>query len=278
MINDLQGKWVLVTGAAAGIGHATALAFAEAGAHLVLSDLQAERLETLRAQLVQRGTRCIVDTVDVSDASAMQAFAERVHSQVPALDVLVNNAGIGYLGPFLDTPLEAWRRVLDINVMGAVHGCRHFLPRMQQAGGPRRIVNVASLAGIAPAPNMTAYAASKHAIMGFSEGLALELRLADSSVGVTMVCPGIINTDITKGANATSASIDAAQHRKLQSYYEAQGVGPEVVAAAIVDAVRRDRSLVLVGPFAKPMYHLRRLSRKLAQRLMLNDARKAGYT
>ena len=278
MINDLQGKWVLVTGAAAGIGHATALAFAEAGAHLVLSDLQAERLETLRAQLVQRGTRCIVDTVDVSDASAMQAFAERVHSQVPALDVLVNNAGIGYLGPFLDTPLEAWRRVLDINVMGAVHGCRHFLPRMQQAGGPRRIVNVASLAGIAPAPNMTAYAASKHAIMGFSEGLALELRLAGSSVGVTMVCPGIINTDITKGANATSASIDAAQHRKLQSYYEAQGVGPEVVAAAIVDAVRRDRSLVLVGPFAKPMYHLRRLSRKLAQRLMLNDARKAGYT
>ena len=278
MINDLQGKWVLVTGAAAGIGHATALAFAEAGAHLVLSDLQAERLETLRAQLVQRGTRCIVDTVDVSDAAAMQAFAERVHSQVPALDVLVNNAGIGYLGPFLDTPLEAWRRVLDINVMGAVHGCRHFLPRMQQAGGPRRIVNVASLAGIAPAPNMTAYAASKHAIMGFSEGLALELRLAGSSVGVTMVCPGIINTDITKGANATSASIDAAQHRKLQSYYEAQGVGPEVVAAAIVDAVRRDRSLVLVGPFAKPMYHLRRLSRKLAQRLMLNDARKAGYT
>ncbi len=278
MINDLQGKWVLVTGAAAGIGHATALAFAETGAHLVLSDLQAERLETLRAQLVQRGTQCVVDTVDVSDAAAMQAFAERVHSQVPALDVLVNNAGIGYLGPFLDTPLEAWRRVLDINVMGAVHGCRHFLPRMQQAGGPRRIVNVASLAGIAPAPNMTAYAASKHAIMGFSEGLALELRLAGSSVGVTMVCPGIINTDITKGANATSASIDAAQHRKLQSYYESQGVGPEVVAAAIVDAVRRDRSLVLVGPFAKPMYHLRRLSRKLAQRLMLNDARKAGYT
>lgn len=137
MLDKLDGKWVLVTGAASGIGHATALAFAEAGAHLVLSDLQTERLAVLRASLVKRGTTCIAETVDVSQDSAMQAFAERVHSEVPALDVPVNNAGIGYVGPFLDTPLDAWRRVLDINVMGVVRGCRHFLPPMQQAGGAR---------------------------------------------------------------------------------------------------------------------------------------------
>lgn len=277
-MNDLKNKWVLVTGAGSGIGRATALAFAEAGARLVVTDLQADRLAALRALLMQRGTECIAETVDVSDAAAMQAFAERVHAQVPALDVLVNNAGIGYLGPFLGTPLEVWQRVLNINVMGAVHGCMHFLPRMQQAGGVRHIVNVASLAGVAPAPNMSAYAASKHAIMGLTEGLALELRLAGSPIGVTTVCPGIINTDITKAAGAVSASIGAAQQHKLQSYYEAQGVGPEVVAAAIVDGVRRGRSLVLVGPFARPMYHLRRLSRALAQWLMLVDARKAGYS
>ena len=277
-MQDLKNKWVLVTGAAAGIGRATALAFADAGAHLVVSDLQAERLEALRAQLAQRGTTCVVEAVDVSDAAAMQAFAERVHARVPALDVLVNNAGIGYVGSFLDTPLDVWKRVLNINVMGAVHGCMHFLPRMQQAGGVRRIVNIASLAGVAPAPNMAAYAASKHAVMGLTEGLALELRLAGSSIGVTTVCPGIINTDITKAADAMSARIGAAQQNKLKSYYEAQGVGPEVVAAAIVDAVRRGRSLVLVGPFARPIYHLRRLSRRLAQWLMLNDARKAGYS
>jgi len=277
-MQDLKNKWVLVTGAAAGIGRATALAFADAGAHLVVSDLQAERLEALRAQLARSGTTCIVEAVDVADAAAMQAFAERVHAQVPALDVLVNNAGIGYLGPFLGTPLDAWKRVLDINVMGVVHGCHHFLPRMQQAGGVRRIVNIASLAGIAPAPNMTAYAASKHAVAGLSEGLGLELRLAGSAVGVTTVCPGIINTDITKAAHSVSPSIGAAQLHKLQAYYEAQGVGPEVVAAAIVDAVRNGRSLVLVGPFARPIYHLRRLSRRLAQWLMLNDARKAGYS
>ena len=278
MMNELQGKWVLVTGAASGIGRATALAFAKAGAHLVVSDLRADALDALRPSLAQHGVKCIIETVDVSDAAAMQAFAERVHAQVPALDVLVNNAGIGYIGPFLDTPLDVWKRVLNINLMGAVHGCTYFLPRMQQAGGVRRIVNVASLAGVAPAPNMSAYAASKHAIMGLAEGLALELRLVGSSVGVTTVCPGIINTDITKAANTTAASIGAAQQHKLQSYYEAQGVGPEVVAAAIVDAVKRGRALVLVGPFARPIYHLRRLSRGLAQRLMLNDARKAGYS
>ena len=277
-MNDLKGKWVLVTGAAAGIGRATALAFADAGANLVVSDLQADRLQALHALLVQRGVQCIAETADVSNAEAMRIFAERVHAQVPALDVLVNNAGIGYIGPFLDTPLDAWRRVLGINVMGVVHGCANFLPRMQQAGGVRRVVNIASLAGIAPAPNMTAYAAAKHAIVGLSEGIALELRLARSAVGLTTVCPGIINTDITKAAHNVSPAIGPQQLRKLQAYYEAQGVGPEVVADAIVDAVRRGRSLVLVGPFARPIYHLRRLSRALAQWLMLADARKAGYS
>lgn len=276
-MNDLKGKWVLVTGAASGIGRATALAFADAGARLVVSDLQADKLESLRATIVARGVACIAEPVDVSDEAAMREFADRVHAQVPAIDVLVNNAGIGYLGPFLGSPLDAWQRVLGVNVMGVVHGCHYFLPRMSQAGGVRRIVNIASLAGIAPAPNMTAYAASKHAIVGFSEGLALELRLAGSPVSVTTVCPGIINTDITKSARNISPAIGVAQLAKLQAYYAAQGVGPEVVATAIVDAVRSGRDLVLVGPFARPMYHLRRLSRRLAQWLMLADARKAGY-
>jgi NAD(P)-dependent dehydrogenase (short-subunit alcohol dehydrogenase family) len=277
-IQDLKDKWVLVTGAAAGIGRATALAFAEAGAKLVVTDLSPERLEPLRAALAARGSECIAEAVDVADEAAMRAFAERVHARVPALDVLVNNAGIGYIGPFLGTPLDAWQRVFGVNLMGVVHGCRHFLPRMQQAGGVRRVVNLASLAGIAPAPNMSAYAASKHAIVGLSEGLALELRLAGTQVGVTTVCPGIINTDITKAVHNVSPEIGAAQLHKLQAYYEAQGVGPEVVAAAIVDGVRRGRALVLVGPFARPIYHLRRLSRRLAQWLMLIDARKAGFS
>jgi NAD(P)-dependent dehydrogenase (short-subunit alcohol dehydrogenase family) len=276
-LQDLRASRVLVTGAASGIGRATALAFADAGAVLFLTDVDAQRLDAVCAEVCARGLPCVARVVDVTDAAAMAALAEDVHAHGGALDVLVNNAGIGYLGSFVDSPLDAWRRVLDVNVMGVVHGCRAFLPRMVEAGGARRIVNIASLAGVAPAPNMSAYAASKHAVVGLSEGLSLELQLRRSTVGVTTVCPGIINTDITKARHNVASAIGDEQYAKLTSYYEARGAGAEVVADAIVDAVQRGRELVLVGPFAKPLYHLRRLSRRLAQALMLADARKAGY-
>ena len=134
-----------------------------------------------------------------------------------------------------------------------------------------------ALAGLVAAPNMSAYAAVKHAVAGLGESLGLELELAAAQVGVTTVCPGIINTQITKSRDSLASSIDDTQHQRLQAYYARQGVSPEVVADAIVRAVRDERELVLVGPFAKPIYHLRRVSRRLAQRLVLRDARSAGY-
>ncbi|MGJ7512063.1 SDR family NAD(P)-dependent oxidoreductase [Variovorax sp. GT1P44] len=276
-LRNLHGKRVLVTGAASGIGRATALAFASMGADLLLCDLVAERLAAVRDEVCAFGVNCTSFGVDVADEAAMHAFSLQVHAQGGPLDVLVNNAGIGYLGAFLDSPLDAWRRTLGINLMGVVHGLRCFLPQMHEAGGPRRIVNVASVAGIAPAPNMSVYAASKSAVIGLSESLSMELRLRNSRVGLTVVCPGIINTAITHNANNVSPSIDAAQLAKLQAYYEAKGVHADVVAHAIVDAVRSGRELVLVGPFARPLYHLRRLSRSLLRRVLLIDARKMGY-
>ncbi|MGJ7508664.1 SDR family NAD(P)-dependent oxidoreductase [Variovorax sp. GT1P44] len=276
-IRNLRGKRVLVTGAASGIGRATAIAFARHGADLVLCDLDAARLEPVRLAVCGAGGSCTTFGVDVSDEAAMQRFAESVHAKEGPVDVLVNNAGIGYLGAFLDSPTEAWRRTIDINLMGVVHGLRAFLPAMHDAGGPRRVVNVASVAGVAPAPNMSIYAASKSAVIGLSESLSLELRLRESRVGVTVVCPGIINTAITRSAANISPSMDPAQLARLQAYYEAKGVDADVVADAIVDAVRSGREFVLVGPFARPLYHLRRLSRSLLRRVLLIDARKMGY-
>lgn len=276
-LRNLRGKRVLVTGAASGIGRATALAFASQGAELVLCDLNTNRLAPMRDAVSALGVNCVTFGVDVSDEAAMHAFSAQVHAQGGPLDILVNNAGIGYLGGFLDSPSDAWRRTLGVNVMGVVHGLRCFLPQMHAAGGSRRVVNVASVAGVAPAPNMSAYAASKSAVIGLSESLSMELRLRNSRVGLTVVCPGIINTAITHNANNVSPSIDAAQLAKLRAYYEAKGVHADVVAHAIVDAVRSGRELVLVGPFAKPLYHLRRLSRVLLRHVMLADARKMGY-
>jgi len=274
-IPHLKGKWVLVTGAASGIGRATAMAFARQGARLVISDINPAALDDAAVAARKLGAECLAFPVDVADEAAMRDFAEAVHEQAGPLDVLVNNAGIGYLGPFLGSPLASWRRVLDINLMGVVHGCHVFGRRMVEAGGARRIVNVASLAGIAPAPNMSAYAASKHAVMGLCDVLAMEL--ANTEVGVTAICPGIINTPITACAGAISAAISEAQVGKLRAYYEANGASPDAVAHAIVDAVRTGRSLVLVGPYARPMYHLKRLSRSLARSLTISDARKNGY-
>jgi NAD(P)-dependent dehydrogenase (short-subunit alcohol dehydrogenase family) len=274
-ISEFKGRLALVTGAGSGIGRATALAFARRGANLVVSDINQGALAAVKGEVEALGVVCHAHAADVANETAMQAFATDVHARFGAVDVLVNNAGIGYLGPFLTSPLASWRRVLDINVMGVVHGCYFFVPKMIEAGGPRQVVNVASLAGIAPAPTMSAYAASKYAVMGLTDTLALEL--AGSNVGVTAVCPGIIDTPITASDANISPSIPRAQIARLRAYYKANGVPPEVVADAIVEGVRTGRPLVLVGPWAKPSYHMKRLSRKLVHALTLSGARKSGY-
>jgi short-subunit dehydrogenase len=188
--------------------------------------------------------------------------------------VLVNNAGVAYLGGFQETPIAQWRRILDINVMGIVHCVRAFLPAMRAAGGARKIVNIASLAGFAPAPNMSAYAASKHAVVGLSEVLALELH--DTDISVLIVCPGIINTAIVH-VSPTSTSISEAQKAKLQRYYETDGCHPSVVAEDIVRAVERDAIVLPTGPMAGVGYRLMRLSRRLARKLTISGATKSGY-
>ncbi len=274
-VPDLKGKQVLVTGAASGIGRSTALAFARQGASLIVSDISSAQLDGTAKAVRALGVPCRSYQVDVADGAAMRNFADAVHAAIGGVDVLVNNAGIGYLGPFLRSPLESWRRVLDVNVMGVVHGCHYFGQRMVEAGGARQIINVASLAGIAPAPNMSAYAASKHAVMGLCDVLAMELT--DTEVGVTAICPGIINTPITNAQDSVSEAITDEQIGRLRSYYDANGVSPDVVAEAIVDAARTGRPLVLVGPYARPLYHLKRISRRLVRSMTISDARKNGY-
>ncbi len=272
-VSDLRNKQVLVTGAGSGIGRATALAFAARGANLVLSDIGEPALDKIAAEVTALGRGCFAHVADVANEGSMRTFSERVHERVGAIDVLVNNAGVAYIGNFTSTPLDAWRRILDINVMGVVHGCHYFLPRMLATAGNRQVVNVASLAGIAPVPNMSAYAASKSAVLGLCDVLSMELT--GSNVGVTAVCPGIINTPITKGPKAES--ITDAQLAGLQAFYRAKGCDADVVAEGIVDAVMTGREMLLVGPFARSMYHVKRISRSLTRRLSLDNAKKIGF-
>lgn len=275
-IRDLRNKRVLVTGAASGIGFETALAFARAGAALFVMDLNAGGLDQLASEVRALGSDCRAFVSDVANEQAVLDVAAQIHAVGGPLDVLVNNAGIAFLGSFLETPQSAWQRVLNVNVLGMVNGCRAFIPEMLRAGSPRHVVNVASAAGLAPACSMSAYAASKHAVIGATETLSMELD--GSAVGITVVCPGIINTPIVRpSSSSVGPSITQEQLDRLASYYRTKGAHPRAVAEAIVDAVRTGRALVLVGPYARTIYHLRRLSRTLLRRILIADSKKMGW-
>ena len=209
------------------------------------------------------------------DPGAVEALAARVAADIGPPDVVVNNAGVGFFGPFLDTPLSAWHQVVGVNLMGVVHVSRAFLPGMIAAGGARHLVNVSSAAGIYPVPNLSAYSASKHAVLGLSDALAMELR--DTGVGVTVVCPGIIDTPIVRSRGAVAPSVPASATDKLSQQYRARGAHPSLVAARIVRAVKRGEDIVLAGPSANAVFQARRLSRRLLRKASISGARQLGY-
>src|SRR5271169_2359845 len=263
-INDFKGRWVLVTGAASGIGFETALAFGREGADIIALDLDDARLAATTRSIEALGRNCMAFRCDVSDAAAVGVVAAKIAVDLGAPDVVVNNAGIGFLGPFLETPLSAWNQVIGVNLMGVVHFSRAFLPGMIAAGDARHLVNVSSAAGIHPVPNLSAYSASKHAVLGLSDTLAMELR--NTRVGVTVVCPGIINTPIVSNRRAIAPSVPASTLDKLERNYQTKGAPPSLVGTRIVRAVKRGEHLVLVGPSSTLVFNMRRLSPRLLRK------------
>jgi short-subunit dehydrogenase len=273
---QLRDKLVLVTGGGAGIGRSTALAFAKRGANIVISDIDGDRLARVCSEVMALGVRCSMFVADVSDELAMQQLAEDVATEAGVPDVLVNNAGIGYLGPFLQSSLVHWHRIMSVNVIGVVNGCYYFLPKMLAAGGIRRVVVVASGAAHYPPPNAAAYGASKAAAFSFAESLKMEL--AGTEVGVTTVCPGITNTGIVNRPSEESPpGVSDAQRARMRDYYVRKGASPEAVAEAVVRGVERGTDLVLVGPASRLMYNLRRISLRLARRVTYGAAASAGF-
>ncbi|MEO3972833.1 SDR family oxidoreductase [Streptomyces sp. CAU 1734] len=246
------GRLVLVTGAASGIGRATALAFAEAGARIVAVDLDgggaARTADTAR---LIGAPEAWGEQVDVGDAEAMEKLSEKVAGAQGVVDVLVNNAGIGLSGPFMATTAEEWQRVLDVNLWGVIHGCRLFGRQMAERGQGGHIVNTASGAAYQPTKVLPAYSTSKAAVLMLSECLRAEL--AGQEIGVSAICPGIVRTNIT--ATTRFAGTDEAEERRLRQragrLYGLRNYPPEKVADAILDAVLHNRAVVPVTPEAR---------------------------
>jgi len=254
-VRDLHGKWSLVTGAASGIGRGTALALARRGSNLVICDLDEARLASSEESLRGMGRQVIAARVDVASRSDMEDFARRVHGAIGAVDILMNNAGVGLGGGFLYTSLDDWDWILGINLKGVVHGCHFFIPPMVERGRGH-VINVSSMAGYTASETLSAYCTTKFAVLGLSE--ALREELAPKGIGVTAICPGIINTPITE----SSRLVGPIKEMRVQmvDLYRRRNYGPERVAENILRAVQRNRAVAPISLEAWFFYYLKRFA------------------
>ncbi len=232
---------VLVTGAGSGIGEATALRFARAGSDVIAVDIDGGSAQATADACAAAGVRAHAYACDVADSNAVAALADTVEADHEAVDVLVNNAGVGVAGPFLDSSLEDWEWLRGVNLDGVVYGCHAFGSRMAERGRGH-VVNVASGAGYIANRNLAAYCASKAAVIMFSQ--CLRADWSASGVGVSVICPGVIKTPI-----ATRTRMVGTMAGKQDAAVRALGFGhsPDLVAKAIASAVARNAEIVPVG-------------------------------
>src|SRR5579872_7033040 len=195
MAGRVEGKVACVTGAASGIGRCAALTLAREGALVVGTDLQAEKGESLVAEIAGAGGHALFLAHDVTDEDAWRAVIGQIAARYGRLDVLVNNAGIGLSSPVVDMSLADWRRQTAVNLDGVFLGVKHALPLMRKGGGGS-IINVSSIAGIKASPNVSGYCATKGAVRLFTKSVALECAAAKDRVRVNSLHPGIVETAI----------------------------------------------------------------------------------
>jgi NAD(P)-dependent dehydrogenase (short-subunit alcohol dehydrogenase family)/pimeloyl-ACP methyl ester carboxylesterase len=262
-VAQLRDRLALVTGAGSGIGAASAHALAAHGAKLLLVDRDGDALGRTAETLP--GSRTFI--CDVADEQAMERLAEAVLAEHGAPQIVINNAGIAVAGSFLDTGFDDWRRVLGVNLMGVVHGCRLFGRAMVERGEGGQIVNTASAAAFSPNRSLAAYSASKAGVLMLSECLRAEL--APSGIGVTAVCPGIVATNITRSTRYVGRAQQDQQVAAdyMTGFYRRRNFTAEQVAAELVAAIAEDRPVALVTPEAKVMHALARFAPGLLRRL-----------
>jgi len=241
---------VVITGGGSGIGAATARCYAKAGAHVMVVDIDGGAAAATAATCSQLGPAATSHVCDVADAAAMEALA----ADLGEVDVLVNNAGVGVAGPFLDASLEDWEWLRSINIDGVVHGCRAFAPAMLER---RRghVVNIASGAAYIPHRNLAAYCTSKAAVLMLSQ--CLRADWASRKVGVSVICPGVIDTPIAKNTRMVGRT---ERRRSAAVSALRMGHSPDLVAKAIVNAAAKNHDIVPVGIESQLAYRLLRLA------------------
>jgi NAD(P)-dependent dehydrogenase (short-subunit alcohol dehydrogenase family) len=265
---------VLVTGAAGGIGRAAAIEAARRGAAVVITDIQAEPLAATAAEIGRRGGRVLhSEPLDLTDHDAVQRFATAVHDTHGSLDVVMNVAGVSTWGPVDRLSHDDWRTMVEVDLMGPINVIEAFVPAMMAAGRGGHLVNVSSSAGLIGLPWHAAYSAAKFGLRGVSEVLRFDLE--PDGIGVSLVCPGAVDTPLVGTVEIVGVDRGHPAVRKLTERFRRRAVSAERVGAIVLDAVERGRYLVFTSwdirvifalqTLCPPLYRLamRRLNREL---------------
>lgn len=260
-MRELRDRVAVVTGGASGIGRGMALAFADAGAHVAIADVEDEPARAVAREVESRGVRALALHVDVSDRTSVETLAEKVYGEFGAAHVLCNNAGVGAGGPLDQCTDDDWRWVLAVNLDGVVHGLQAFLPRMKRQDGEKHVVNTASMAGLIAFPGLGPYTASKYAVVGISETLRAEG--ASYGLGVSVLCPGLVRTNITSSQRNRPAALSRSRGRpevlaeQATARMQKEGMDPLEVGRRVRAAVLENRLYVLTHPDLERFFEAR---------------------
>lgn len=260
-----RDRVAVITGAASGIGLELAKHCAREGMHVVVADLDGAPLQNLADELVVTGTRAIAVTTDVSNPEALEALATAAYAEFGQVDLLVNNAGVLISGFCWERSIEDWQWILNINLMGVVHGLKSFVPRMLAQNTPGHIVNTSSLAGLLAAPLMGPYTVSKQAVVALTETLHYELASIDAPLKTSVLCPGPIVTGIADSGTRrrVNSQISDEANDQLLEFLSAGitgGMSPADCARIIFQGIRDEQFWIFTHEDFKPNYQYRTAS------------------
>lgn len=275
----ISGRTAFITGAGGGLGTGIARALASEGASLALVDIHAELLEARKAEFVAQGVPCETCVVDVSDPNAVLGAAEYLAQCLGPISLSINNAGVGYVGAPLDqVPANDFEWVMAVNLFGVFNCIRALVPAMRRAGGGH-VVNIASIDAVVCEPELhhAPYCASKAAVLMLSEGLASDL--AGSGVGVSVVCPGLIKSNLPRSAANRLQRFGGAYERQGAAVFATEmarsGMCPEHAGRMVAQAIKDDQYLVFTHP--EHGQRLRQREQMISQALTWSSRTKATF-